>query len=287
MPRIGIIGGSGLYSMKDLNILDYRKIETPFGEPSDAYMIGILADKEVVFLARHGRGHILPPSDINYRANIYGFKVLGVEWLIAVSAVGSMKEELKPGYIVIPDQFYDLTKRRISTFFGKGLAAHISFAEPVCNKLNEIVYEAAKRITNEVVKGGIYLCIEGPQFSTKGESFIHRKWGVDIIGMTNMPEAKLAREAEMCYSTIAMVTDYDVWHEAEESVSVDQIVKTFERNIAIAQNILLEIVKILPLERACICKDALEGTFITDKNYIDNKMIQILKPIVGKYFNER
>jgi len=285
MPRIGIIGGSGLYSMNDLNVLDYRKIDTPFGEPSDAYMIGTLADKEVVFLARHGRGHILPPSDINYRANIYGFKVLGVEWLIGVSAVGSMKEELKPGYIVIPDQFYDLTKRRVSTFFGKGLAAHISFAEPVCPDLNKIVYTASKKITDDVVLGGIYLCIEGPQFSTKGESLIHRRWGVDIIGMTNMPEAKLAREAEICYSTIAMVTDYDVWHTEEEAVSVEQIVKTFNRNIAVAQQVCLEVVKLLPIERNCVCKNALEGAFITDKNYCDKNMIQMLRPIVSKYFD--
>lgn len=284
MPRIGIIGGSGLYSMKDLNIIDYKKIDTPFGEPSDAYMIGTLADREVVFLARHGRGHILPPSDINYRANIYGFKVLGVEWLIGVSAVGSMKEEIKPGYIVIPDQFYDLTKRRVSTFFGKGLAAHISFAEPVCNKLNDIVYMASKKVTEDVIRGGIYLCIEGPQFSTKGESFIHRKWGIDIIGMTNMPEAKLAREAEICYSTIAMVTDYDVWHTEEEGVSVDQIVKTFNSNIAMAQKVLLEVARLLPIERDCICTNALEGAFITDKNYCDKNLIQLLNPIVGKYF---
>ncbi|OGF59732.1 MAG: methylthioadenosine phosphorylase [Candidatus Fischerbacteria bacterium RBG_13_37_8] len=284
MPRIGIIGGSGLYNMNDLNIIDYRKLETPFGDPSDSYMIGTLEDKEVVFLARHGRGHILPPSDINYRANIYGFKVLGVEWLIGVSAVGSMRKELKPTYIVLPDQFYDLTKKRVSTFFGKGLAVHIAFADPVCNLLNEVIYQAALKITADVRKGGTYLCIEGPQFSTKAESFIYRNWGIDIIGMTNMPEAKLAREAEMCYSTIAMVTDYDVWHETEASVSVDQVVKTFAQNIATAQQVLREVVKLFPLERNCHCHDALNGAFITSKEFCSNEMIRILKPIVGKYF---
>ncbi len=284
MPRIGIIGGSGLYNMKDLKLIDYRKVDTPFGEPSDAYMIGTLEDKEVAFLARHGRGHTIPPSDINYRANIYGFKALGVEWLIGVSAVGSMKEELKPTFIVIPDQFYDLTKRRISTFFGKGLAAHIEFAEPVCADLNEIIYQAARNVSCNVIKGGIYLCIEGPQFSTKAESFIHRNWGVDVIGMTNMPEAKLAREAEICYSTIAMVTDYDVWHLTEEAVSVEKVVQTFNQNIATAQKILLEVMKFLPIERKCKCMNALEGAFITNKEFADKEMIRKLMPIVGKYF---
>jgi len=284
MPRIGIIGGSGLYNMKDLKILDYKKVDTPFGEPSDSYMIGTLEEKEVVFLARHGRGHTIPPGDINYRANIYGFKMLGVEWLIGVSAVGSMKEELKPTFIVIPDQFYDLTKRRISTFFGKGMAVHIAFAEPVCLRLNDLIYDAALKITPNVKKGGIYLCIEGPQFSTKAESFIHRNWGVDIIGMTNMPEAKLAREAELCYTTIAMVTDYDVWHETEASVSVDQVVKTFAQNIATAQQILCEVMRLLPVERNCYCANALSGAVITARESVDKEMIKRLNPIVGKYF---
>ena len=222
-PTIGIIGGSGLYSMPGFTAHEERTIETPWGMPSDPYVVGQLAGKEVAFLSRHGRGHRHSPSELNFRANIYGFKLLGVDRILSLSAVGSLKEEHAPLKFVIPDQFFDRTRGRVSTFFGEGLVAHVSFADPVCPHLSEVVHQACVQIGVDVARGGTYLCMEGPAFSTKAESNVYRSWGMDVIGMTNLQEAKLAREAELCYVTIAMVTDYDCWHEAHDAVTVTDI----------------------------------------------------------------
>jgi len=259
---IGIIGGSGLYQMEELKDVKEIEVDTPFGFPSDAYIAGTLSGRKVAFLARHGRGHRYLPSEINYRANIFGFKKLGVEWIISASAVGSMREDRKPMDIVIPDQFFDRTKTRKSTFFGDGIAVHISFSEPVCPTLSQILLEAGKKVKCSIYKEGTYLCMEGPQFSTKAESLIYRKWGVDVIGMTNLTEAKLAREAEICYVTLALVTDYDVWHEAEEEVSVGAIIEILQKNAETAQSIIKTAIAALPPERSCICSQALEGAIM-------------------------
>ncbi|MEK6576985.1 MAG: S-methyl-5'-thioadenosine phosphorylase, partial [Nitrospirota bacterium] len=229
--EIGIIGGSGLYGMEGLTHIEERSIRTPFGIPSDSFIIGRLNGRKVAFLARHGRGHRISPSEINFRANIYAMKELGVERIISVSAVGSMREKIKPGDMVIPDQFFDHTKRRISTFFGEGVVAHVSFADPVCPELADLLFQEGKRAGAVMHKGGTYLCIEGPQFSTRGESNIFRGWQVDVIGMTNVTEAKLAREAEICYSTLAMATDYDCWHTTEEAVSAEAVIKILMKNV--------------------------------------------------------
>ena len=226
----GIIGGSGLYEMEGLTEVEEVEVETPFGPPSDRYIVGKLLGRPVAFLARHGRGHRLMPSELPFRANIYGLKKLGAEWIISISAVGSMREEIKPLDVVIPDQFFDRTKARISTFFGEGIVAHVGFADPFCPILSEVLYQAGMKAGAVVHRGGTYLCIEGPQFSTRAESRIYRSWGVDVIGMTNLQEAKLAREAELCYATLAMVADYDVWHESEEDVSVEMVVANLRRN---------------------------------------------------------
>ncbi len=281
--RIGIIGGSGLYEMPDLKIIDRVKIETPFGEPSDEFVIGTVAEKEVIFLSRHGKGHYLAPSDINFRANIYGMKSLGVEWLLSVSAVGSMKEGIKPGDIVVPDQFFDRTKSRIQTFFPKGLVVHVAFADPVCPHVSKLLYEAGKHVGASIRQGGTYLCIEGPQFSTRAESYIYRQWGVDVIGMTNIPEAKLAREAEICYATLALVTDYDCWHAEEESVSVDYILQTMHKNVLMAQRILQEAITHFPLPRDCLCAEALKGAIVTTPEMIPPALKQEYALLIGKY----
>src|SRR3989337_799218 len=239
MRIVGIIGGSGLYELQGLRDVHSIKIETPWGDPSDNFLVGTLDDTKMVFLPRHGRGHRIMPSEINFRANIYGMKKLGVQWIISVSAVGSMKEEIAPGHVVIPSQFFDHTKGRASTFFGDGIVAHVSMADPVCPVISDIFYEASLKAGADVVhKGGVYLCIEGPQFSSRGESNIYRKWGVDVIGMTNVTEAKLSREAEICYATIALSTDYDCWHVSEESVTIEMILDTLKRNVATAKDII-------------------------------------------------
>src|SRR3989337_4525519 len=235
---IGVIGGSGLYDMAGLTDIKEVAVKTPFGDPSSEFITGQLGGVNLVFLPRHGRGHVLLPSEINYRANIYGMKKLGVEWLISVSAVGSMKEEIAPGHIVIVDQFFDRTSKRVSTFFGNGITGHVEFGEPGCGNLSGVLYDAAKKTGATVHKGGTYICIEGPQFSTKAESLTYRKWGVDVIGMTNIPEAKLAREAEICYATVALSTDYDCWHETEESVTLEAIMSTIKANVAMAKDII-------------------------------------------------
>ncbi|MDX2480026.1 MAG: S-methyl-5'-thioadenosine phosphorylase, partial [Desulfuromusa sp.] len=234
-PIIGVIGGSGLYEMEGLTDVREVTLETPFGAPSDAYMTGVLDDAQMVFLPRHGRGHRLLPSEVNYRANIYGMKTLGVEHIISVSAVGSMKEEIIPGHIVVPDQFFDRTQGiRASTFFGNGVVGHVQFADPVCADLSAILVESARKVGATVHQGGTYVCIEGPNFSTRAESKIYRSWGVDIIGMTNLPESRLAREAEICYGTVALATDYDCWHEGHDDVSVEAVIAIIQQNVMTA-----------------------------------------------------
>lgn len=281
--KIGVIGGSGLYEMADLKNVKSVKVKTPFGEPSDEYIIGTLNDREMVFLPRHGRGHRILPTELNFRANIYGMKKLGVEWILSVSAVGSMKEEIAPGHIVVPDQFFDMTKKRSSTFFGNGIVGHVAFADPVCPDLYDIIYQAGTDAGAAMHKGGAYLCIEGPQFSTRAESLIYRKWGVDVIGMTNVTEAKLAREAEICYATIALATDYDCWHEAEEDVTVEAILEILHKNVATAQKIIKNAAAKIGTERKCPCRNALQNAILTSKNKISKKTKKDLNLIIGKY----
>jgi 5'-methylthioadenosine phosphorylase len=285
--RIGIIGGSGLYRMKDLEVLTERVVATPFGEPSAPYVIGRLGSHTVAFLPRHGIGHTKLPTEINFRANVYGFKVLGVEWLISVSAVGSMKETIRPGMMVIPDQFFDRTYLRARTFFGEGLVAHVSFAHPVCPELSIALYTAAQEVGVETQFGGTYLCIEGPQFSTKAESETYRTWNVDVIGMTNLPEAWLAREAEICYATIAMATDYDCWYEHAEPVTAEMVIRVLQENLEKAQRIIRKVMDFLPLRRQCPCASALQDAFITDPQYVPRAVLEKLWPIVGKYFGKK
>ncbi|HSE42385.1 MAG TPA: S-methyl-5'-thioadenosine phosphorylase [Acidobacteriota bacterium] len=281
--KIGVIGGSGLYQMNELKDIEEVKLNTAFGDPSDAFIIGTLADKRIAFLSRHGRGHRITPTEINYRANIYGFKKLGVDWLVSVSAVGSMKEHIKPLDFVVPDQFYDNTKRRIGTFFGNGIVGHVGMANPVCPHLSALIEKSCKSNGVTTHKGGTYICIEGPQFSTKGESLIYRKWGVDVIGMTNMPEAKLAREAEICYATMALVTDFDCWHESEEVVTIDAVIATLMKNVNNARSILRTIVQGFPISRDCECSKALANGVITQKEFVPEKTLKDLELIVGKY----
>ena len=284
MAKIGIIGGSGLYSMPGFQAEKEISIETPFGAPSDNYIEGELEGREVVFLARHGRGHRLSPSELNFRANIYGMKTLGVERILSLSAVGSLKEEHRPLDFVIPDQFFDRTRGRISTFFGEGLVAHVSFADPVCPELSNLAEGACRASGVNVKRGGIYLCMEGPAFSTKAESNIYRSWNMDVIGMTNLQEAKLAREAEICYVTIAMVTDYDCWHQEHDAVQVTDIIRVLHQNAANACQVIAQAVKHMPVERSCKCGTALQHALITDKTLVPPHTLQKLEPIVGKYF---
>ena len=281
--RIGIIGGSGLYDMAELTDREERRVETPFGEPSAPYVIATLRGKRVAFLARHGLGHRLSPSELNYRANIYGFKVLGVEYILSASAVGSLKEEYKPMDLLIPDQFFDRTKGRISTFFGDGLVAHVGFAHPFCKPLSDIVYASAKSSGATVHKGGTYVCMEGPQFSTMAESKLYRSWGMDIIGMTNLQEAKLAREAEICYSTIALITDYDCWHPEHDQVTVEMVIRNLTQNAKTAQQVIATAVGQLPFERTCECAAALEYAIITRPDSVPAATRNRLAPLVSKY----
>jgi 5'-methylthioadenosine phosphorylase len=281
--EIGIIGGSGLYAMPGFTEVHEVWLKTPFGEPSDPYVLGSLAGRKIAFLARHGRGHRILPSELNFRANIYGFKQLGVERIISVSAVGSLKEEHKPGEFVIVDQFVDRTRHRVDTFFGDGVVGHIAFADPVCRQLAEVVTSACAKAGVTGKPGGTYLCMEGPQFSTKAESNLYRSWGMDVIGMTNLEEAKLAREAEICYATVAMVTDYDCWHPHHDSVTVDQIVAVLVKNAENACNLVREAVAVMPKERTCRCGSALKHAILTDKKKIPPKTREKLKLILGKY----
>jgi len=281
--RIGIIGGSGLYDMGELTDREERTIATPYGEPSAPYVIGTLRGRRVAFLARHGRGHRLTPSELNYRANIYGFKTLGVEWILSASAVGSLREDYQPLDLVIPGQFFDRTRGRVSTFFGNGLVAHVAFAHPFCGPLSGIAYDSAKGAGATVHQGGTYVCMEGPQFSTIAESNHYRAAGFDIIGMTNLQEAKLAREAEICYSTIALVTDYDCWHPDHDSVTVEMVITNLMKNAAMAQQVIAAAVAKLPVERTCECGRALATAMITRLDAVPPATIEALRPIIGKY----
>lgn len=281
--EIGIIGGSGLYDIEGIKNLDSVRIKTPFGESSDEYTIGQLNGRRIAFLPRHGRGHLLTPSEINFRANIYGFKKLGVEQIISISAVGSMQKNLHPGDLVVIDQFFDRTSKRISTFFGNGVVAHVSMADPVCPVLSEQLLKTAKKLNYKVHKGGTYICMEGPQFSTRAESEIYRQWGVDVIGMTNIPEAKLAREAEICYATLALVTDYDCWRLSEESVTADEVIRVLLENVSKAKQIIREFVAHLPETTSCGCQKALENAIMTAKDKISPQIKKNLDIIIGKY----
>ena len=281
--RIGIIGGSGFYKFKGLTVRDTIDMETPFGGPSDALVLGELAGREVLFLPRHGTGHRLLPSEIPFRANIYGLKKLGVEWIISVSAVGSMKETIHPCDVVVPDQLIDRSRTRQDTFFGSGIVAHISFADPVCPVLSSALATAAESCGARVHRGGTYLCIEGPAFSTRAESQLYRSWGVDVIGMTNYQEAKLAREAEICYTIMACVTDYDCWHETEEAVSVEMLVSNLQKNASLAQRTIQEALPMIPERRTCLCANALKDTILTPADRIPQETRRALDVIIGKY----
>ena len=285
MPQaeVGIIGGSGLYSMPGFTDIQEHKLETPFGAPSDAYVCGTLEGRSVAFLARHGRGHRILPSELNFRANIYGFKMLGVEQIISVSAVGSLKEEHKPTDFVIPDQFVDRTRHRVDTFFGEGIVAHVAFADPVCAEVRKTVVKACDGVGVVGKDGGTYLCMEGPQFSTRAESNLYRRWDVDVIGMTNLQEAKLAREAELCYATIAMVTDYDCWHDSHDSVTVEQIIAVLNKNVENVCAVVKRAVAELPRQRTCQCGSALKHAIMTNPAAIPAETRKKLALIIGKY----
>lgn len=281
---LGVIGGSGLYEMAELSGRKTVRVETPFGEPSDEFITGTLDGMKMVFLPRHGRGHRLLPGEINYRANIYGMKKLGVNRLISVSAVGSMKEEIEPGHIVIPDQFIDRTNgTRINTFFGNGIVAHVPFADPVCPGLSRTLAAAARTAGATVHEGGTYICMEGPAFSTRAESNMYRSFGVSVIGMTNIPEAKLAREAEMCYGVIALATDYDCWHQAHDDVSVEAIIAIIKGNVTMARSIIKNTAAAIERAPSCGCGSALQHALISDRSVISEEAKRNLAEIVGKY----
>ena len=281
--EIGIIGGSGLYQMEGLAQARWVRLATPFGKPSDAFRVGVLEGRRVAFLARHGRGHLITPSEINYRANIYAMKKLGVERILSVSAVGSLREDYRPMEMALPLQFFDRTRGRISTFFGGGIVAHVGFSDPMCAAVVDAL-EAACADANVVAhRGGTYVCMEGPAFSTRAESNTYRSWGMDVIGMTNLQEAKLAREAELCYATLAMVTDYDCWHPEHAAVTVDQIIDYLNRNVKNAQKILRSAVRHLSSERNCKCGSALAHAILTDRSKISPQVKKRLGLLVGKY----
>src|SRR5215467_6503255 len=282
---IGIIGGSGLYSMSGLTDTRTIRVKTPFGEPSDMVVLGTLEGKRVAFLARHGRGHSILPGEINYRANIYAMKLLGAERVISVSAVGSLKEDLRPAEFLVPDQFFDRTKNRASTFFGQGLVAHVAFAHPTCRELSGVLADACAREGVKVHRRGTYICIEGPQFSTLAEAEVHRQLGFDVIGMTNLTEAKLAREAEICYATIAMITDYDCWHPDHESVTAAQIIATLNQNAENAQKVLRTAVREIPARSSCRCSAALKHSLVTNMKLVPAATKKRLAAIIGKYIS--
>ena len=283
--RIGVIGGSGLYDMAELTAREEVAVPTPFGDPSAPLVVGSLAGQRVAFLARHGAGHRILPSELNFRANIFAMKTLGVEWIVSASAVGSLQEQYRPLDIVIPDQFLDRTRGRAGTFFGRGLVAHITFAHPVCRGLTGLVSESARTTDARVHDGGTYVCMEGPQFSTLAESRLYRSWGMDIIGMTNLQEAKLAREAEICYATLALVTDYDCWHPDHDNVTVEMIVQNLVRNAATAQAVVKAVVERLPVDRTCECATALASAIITRPDAMSPETRQQLAPLVSKYLD--
>jgi len=287
MSKIGIIGGSGLYNIDGLKDIKSVQVDTPFGKPSDEYILGTLEEREVVFLPRHGKAHKILPTELNYRANIYGMKKLGVERIISIATVGSFKKELKPLDILVVSQFVDRTNQgRKTTFFGEGIAAHIPFAEPVCNELSKVLYKSGREIGATMHRGGTYLNMEGPAFSTMAESFLYKSWGMDVIGMTNMPEARLAKEAEICFSTLAMITDYDCWSMGEEgvgTVTIDLIIENLNKNAETAKGLIKKALKKIPEKRSCTCKDALKDAIVTQKDLIPKKRKKELDIIIGRY----
>ena len=283
--QFGVIGGSGLYDMAELTDRQETVLKTPFGDPSGPYLTGTLQGKRVAFLARHGAGHRILPSELNFRANIFGFKLLGVERIISASAVGSLKQEYAPLDIVVPDQFFDRTKGRISTFFGNGIVGHVAFAHPLCHDLSRIAADSAQKVGATVHRGGTYVNMEGPQFSTLAESKLYRAWGMDVIGMTNLQEAKLAREAEICYATLALVTDYDCWHPDHDSVTVDLIIANLMQNAVTAQKTIADAVETISGARTCACKDALASAIITRAADVPEATKQELALLVGKYLS--
>jgi len=283
--EIGVIGGSGLYAMDGLKDVHEVRVKTPFGDPSDAFVLGTVEGKRVAFLARHARGHRILPSELNFRANIYAMKLLGIERIISVSAVGSLQEDLRPGEFLVPDQFFDSTKGRKSTFFGNGIVAHVTFDKPTCAPLSQILSDACVSCAVPVHRKGTYICMEGPQFSTLAEANFHRAMKFDVIGMTNVTEAKLAREAEICYATIAMITDYDCWHPQHDSVTVAAIIATLNQNATNAQNVLKEAIKAIPSERNCKCASALKHAILTDPKVVPAKTKKNLAAIIGKYIS--
>ncbi|MHB1022823.1 MAG: S-methyl-5'-thioadenosine phosphorylase [Acidobacteriaceae bacterium] len=284
--EIGIIGGSGLYSMPGLTNIREERVSTPFGDPSDAFILGDLEGRKVAFLARHGRGHRILPSELNFRANIYAMKMLGVERILSVSAVGSLKEEHKPTDFVIPDQFIDRTFLRVSTFFGEGIVGHVAFGDPVCATVGKAIESACKSVEVVGKLGGTYVCMEGPQFSTRAESNLYRSWGADVIGMTNLQEAKLAREAEICYATMAMVTDYDCWHEGHDAVTIDQIVAVLHQNAENAAKVVKAAIAAMPSERTCACASALKYAILTQPDAISATAKERLSLLLGKYLGQ-
>jgi 5'-methylthioadenosine phosphorylase len=280
---VGVIGGSGLYQMEGLSAVEELALSTPFGEPSDAFLVGELGDVRLVFLPRHGRGHRIPPSAINFRANIWGLKKLGVDRILSLSAVGSMREDVAPGDFVVIDQFIDRTRHRADTFFDRDVVAHVMFADPVCEPLRRVLVEAARKIGVRVHDGGTYVCMEGPQFSTRAESRLYRSWGVDVIGMTNLQEAKLAREAEISYATVAMATDYDCWHESHDDVSIDAILAIMNQNVQRARDLIRAAVPMLPADLGCGCGQALQHAIITDRSRIPAQARERLGLLIGRY----
>jgi 5'-methylthioadenosine phosphorylase len=280
---IGVIGGSGLYRMPGLKNIREIEVKTPFGKPSDKFVRGRLADAELVFIPRHGQGHRHLPTEINFRANIFGMKTLGVERIISVSAVGSLREQIAPGDVVVPNQAIDRTTQRSSTFFGRGIVAHVSFADPFCRDISERLANAAAEEGATVHRGGTYLCMEGPQFSTRAESHLYRNWGADIIGMTNLQEAKLAREAEMCFATLALATDYDCWNEAAGDVEIEHVLKILTQNVELAQRTIARAVDFFQTPTSCSCASSLKNAIITEPSRIPTKIRAELKPIIGKY----
>ncbi len=280
---LGVIGGSGLYEMEGMKNVRRVAVRTPFGDPSDAIVVGEIAGRTLAFLPRHGRGHRIPPSQINYRANIFALKRIGVRWILSISAVGSMKQRIRPGDVVVVDQFYDHTKLRPGTFFSDGIVGHVMFADPVCPRLLDLVHASAKKVLPRAHRGGTYLCMEGPAFSTRAESNIYRKWGVDVIGMTNMPEAKLAREAELCYATLALATDYDCWHRSAEDVTIGAVLAIIRKNVENSRKIIREVAKGLPGRGTCGCGAALGHAIITDRKRIPAAAKKRLSLLIGKY----
>ncbi len=285
MKTVGVMGGSGLYEMPGLQAVETVKLTTPFGVPSDEFVIGTMNGTRLVFLPRHGRGHRLLPTEVNFRANLFGMKKLGAEWVVGIASVGSLREEIAPGHLVVPDQLIDRTCRRPSTFFGNGIVAHVTFADPFCRVLSAALVDAARSVGATVHAGGTYVCMEGPQFSTRAESELHRQWGAALIGMTNAQEAKLAREAEICFATLALATDYDCWHEAEGDVVIGDVLRILQENVETAQRVVADVVGRLSQPRACPCANALEHAIITDRSRIPDAVKDDLRVLIGKYLD--